>query len=202
MLEIRQNTGVGAVTTMIFLDDLNREVGFPKVGTMATRVSDSTFYQSKEPVASPPENSCAVWLRWLENEVEAKYEKTGGGLEIIADVLQKASEDQECSDSALFNMVEGGDFDSEPFTAAREQKEHLRGYLEQLAVRMGLQHPDIAAGAALLIIERTIVWIQLTGSSRETQTARLRYSSSVFSTLDLVGFTGNERSTIKDEYGQ
>jgi hypothetical protein len=44
-----------------------------------------------------------------------------------------------------------------------------------LAVRMGLQHPDIAAGAALLIIERTIVWIQLTGSSRETQTARLLF---------------------------
>ena len=72
-------------------------------------------------------------------------------------------------------MVEGGDLDSEPFAAAKEQKEHLRGYLEQLAVRMGLQHPDIAAGAALLIIERTIVWTQLSGSSIETQTARLLF---------------------------
>ena len=175
MLEMRQSAGLGAFTTLIFLDDLSRWVGLPKVGTMATRVSDSTFYQSKEPVASPPENSCVVWLRWFENEVEAKYEETGGGLEIIADVLQKASEDRECSDSAFFNMVEGGDLDSEPFATARGQKEHLRGYLEQLAVRMGLEHPDIAACAALLVIERTIAWTQLTGNSRETQTARLLF---------------------------
>lgn len=176
ILEIRQSAGVGAVTTMIFLDDLSRWVGFPKVGTMATRVSDSTFYRSKEePAAAPPKNSCAVWARWFENEVEQKYEETGGGLAIIADVLQKAFEDQKCSDFAFFNMVEVGDFDSEPFAAAREQKEHLRGYLEQLAVRMGLRHPDIAACAALLVIERTIVWTQLTGSPGETQTARLLF---------------------------
>src|SRR5206468_4248823 len=158
-------------------DDLGGWAGLPQVGTMATRVSDSTFYQStEEPVAAPPENSCAVWLRSFENEVEAKYEETGGGLEIIADVLQKAFEDPKCSDFAFFNMVEvGDDFDSDPFAAARLQKEHLRGYLEQLAVRMGLQHPDIAACAALLVIERTIVWTQLTGSGRETQTARLLF---------------------------
>lgn len=177
MLEMRQSAGFGAVTTMIVLDDLSRWVGFPKVGTMATRVPDSTFYQSKEePVAAPLNNRCAVWLCWFENEVEAIYERTGGGLEIIADVLEKALEDRKSLDIAYFNIVEGGgDFDSEPFAAAREQKEHLRRYLGQLAVRMGLQHPDIAASAALLVIERTIVWTQNSGSSKEAQTARLLF---------------------------
>jgi hypothetical protein len=176
MLEMRQSAGVGAVTIMIFLDDLSRWVGFPKVGTMATRVSDSTFYQStQEPVAAPPNNSCAVWLRWFENEIEAKYEETGGGLEIIADVLQKAFEDPKCSDFAFFNIVEVGDFDSDPFAAARVQKEHLRGYLERLSTRIGLQYPDIAACAALRVIERTIVWTQMTGSPEESQTARLLF---------------------------
>ena len=95
MLEMRQSGGVQAMTTMIFLDDLSRWVGFLKAGTMAPRVSDSTFYQSKEePVAAPSSNTCALWLRWFENEVEAKYQATAGGLEIIADVLLKAFEQQ------------------------------------------------------------------------------------------------------------
>lgn len=161
---------------MIFLDGLSRWVGFPKVGTMATRVSNSIFYQPKEePVATPAQNSCDVWLRRFENEVEAQFKETGGGLEIVADVLQRAFEDQKSSDFAFFNTFEVVDLDSDPFAAARGQKEHLRGYLEQLAVRMGLQHPDIAACAALLVIERTIVGTQLSGSSRETQTARLLF---------------------------
>ena len=176
MLEVRQSAGVGAVTTMIFLDDLSRWAGFPKVGAMATRVSDSTFYElSEEPVAAPPKNSCTVWLRWFENEVEAKYEETGGGLEIIADVLQKAFEDPKCSDFALFNMVEVDDFDSDPFAAARVQKEHLRGYLERISIRMGLQYPDIAATAAVHVIERTIGWTQMTGSPDASQIARLLF---------------------------
>src|SRR5262245_52345015 len=101
MLEMRQSAGAAAGTTLIFLDDLGRWAGFPKVGTMGTRVSDSTFYQPKEAlVAAPPNNSCAVWLRWLEDEIEETYEKSGGGLEIIADVLQKAFEDRKSFDFA------------------------------------------------------------------------------------------------------
>jgi hypothetical protein len=178
MLEMRQSGGVQAMTTIIFLDDLSRWVGFLKAGTMAPRVSDSTFYQSKEePVAAPSSNTCALWLRWFENEVEAKYQATSGGLEIIADVLRKAFEQQKCSDSdfSFFNTVDNFGFGSDPFVAAAGQKEHLRRYLEQLAMRMGLQHPDIAACAALLVIERTIVRTQLTGSLEETQTARLLF---------------------------
>lgn len=177
MLEMRQSAGCGAVTTMIFLDDLSRWGGFPKVETMATIVSESTLYQSKEePVAAPLRNCCAVWLCWFENEVDAIYERTGGGLEIIADVLQKAFEDRKTFDFTYFNFVEGGgDFDSEPLAAAREQKKHLKGYLVQLAVRMGLQHPDIAASAALLVIERTIAWTQRTESPQEAHTARLLF---------------------------
>ena len=177
MLEMRQGAGDGAVTTMIFLDDLSRWAVFPKVETMATGVLHSTLYQSREePFAERLKNCCAVWLCWFENEVEAVYARNGGGLEIIADVLEKAFEDRKALDFAYFNIVEGaGDLDSEPFAAAREQKEHLREYLGQLAVRMGLQHPDIAASAALLVIERTIVWTQQTGSPQEVQTARLLF---------------------------
>jgi hypothetical protein len=65
--------------------------------------------------------------------------------------------------------------DNEPLAIAREQKEHLRQSTEQLAVKMGLQHPDMAASAAVLVIERTIVRTLMTGSLKEAQTARLLF---------------------------
>ena len=118
----------------------------------------------------------AIWMRWFENEIEARYEATGGGLEIIADVLQEGFEDPKCFGFAFIHIVtEGGDFDNEPFAIVREQKEHLGRFIEQLAVKMGLQHPDMAAPAAVLVIERTIMRTLMTGSLKEAQTARLLF---------------------------
>jgi hypothetical protein len=72
----------------------------------------------------------ACWMRWFENEIEARYEAIGGGLEIIADVLQIGFEDPKCFGCAFINIVtEGGDFDNEPFAIAREQKDHLRRFV-------------------------------------------------------------------------
>ena len=115
-------------------------------------------------------------MRWFENEIEAKYEATGGCLEIIADVLQKWFEDPKFYGCAFINTVTaGGSLNSEPFEIPREQKEHLRRFIEQLAVKMGLEHPELAAPAVVLVIERTIVRIQVAGNLKETQTARLLF---------------------------
>lgn len=115
-------------------------------------------------------------MRWFENEIETRYEATGTGLEIIADVLRKGFEDPKCFGLAFIRIVtEGGDCDNEPFAIAGEQKEHLRRFIEQLAAKMGLQYPDMTASAAVLVIERTIVRTLITGSLREAQTARLLF---------------------------
>jgi hypothetical protein len=124
----------------------------------------------------PSSDRHAIWMRWFENEIEARYEATGGGLEIIADVLQEGFEDPMCFGFAFIHTItEGGNFDNEPFAIARKQKEHLRRFSEQLATKMGLQHPDMVASAAVLVIERTIVRTLMTGSLEEAQTARLLF---------------------------
>jgi AcrR family transcriptional regulator len=144
-------------------------------------VSESVFYeqsQSKEEIVSAfLKDRHAIWMRWFENEIEARYEATEGGLEIIADVLQIGFEDPKCFGCAFIKIVTegGGDFDNEPFAIAREQKEHLRQFIEHLAVKMGLQHPDMAAFAVVLVIERTILRTLMTGSLTEVQTARLLF---------------------------
>jgi hypothetical protein len=90
--------------------------------------------------------------------------------------LQEGFEDPKCFGFAFMNVViEGADFDNEPIAIVREQKEHLRLFIEELAVKMGLQHPDIAASAAVLVVERTIVRTLMTGSPKEAQTARLLF---------------------------
>ena len=113
------------------------------------------------------------WMRWFENEIEARYEDTRGGLVIIADVLQQGF-DPKCFGLAFIQFIhEGRDCENAGFAMASEQKEHLRQFIEQLAARMGIQNVYIVASAVVLIIERTIVNTLMTGSLDEVQTARL-----------------------------
>jgi hypothetical protein len=177
MLKTRQSAGGWGVTTMVLWDDHSRRLGFSRVAEMGIGVSDSSVSQSRvEPETVFLGSDCSICLRWLEREVESRYRLTGGGLEIIADVLQMAFENPECFGLACTEIFPGtGDVGSEPFRDAREEKEHLQLYLEQLAERMGLQHPGIVASAALLVIEKTILWAQKSRSSKEAQTARLLF---------------------------
>jgi AcrR family transcriptional regulator len=183
MAEMRQSGEVRDAIITTFLDVLCREgvleAEISRVRAIAG-VSESIFYeqfQSKEDLVSAfLKDRHVIWMRWFENEIEARYGATGGDLEIIADVLQEGFEDPKCFRFAFMNVViEGADFDNEPIAIVREQKEHLRRFIEQLAVKMGLQHPDIAACAAVLVVERTIVRTLMTGSLKEAQTARLLF---------------------------
>jgi len=182
-MAIEQSVGVrDAIITAfwdVFCRDGSLEAEISELLAIAG-VPESVFceqFQSKEDLVSAfLKDRHAIWMRWFEHEIEVRHEATGGGLEIIADVLQKGFEDPKCFGLAFINIViEGGDFDNEPFAIVREQKEHLRRFIEQLAVKMGLQHPDMAASAAVLVIERTIVRTLMTESLKEAQTARLLF---------------------------
>jgi AcrR family transcriptional regulator len=183
MLEMKQSVEVSDANIAAFWDvfcrDGSLEAEISKLLAIAG-VSESVFYeqsQSKEDIVSAfLKDRHAFWMRWFENEIEARYEATGGGLEIIADVLQIGFEDPKCFGCAFINIVtEGGDLDNEPFAIAREQKEHLRRFVEHLAAKMGLQHPNMAASAAVLVIEQTILRTLKSGSLKEAQTARLLF---------------------------
>jgi AcrR family transcriptional regulator len=183
MPEIEQSVGVRDAIIAAFLDvfcrDGSREAEIAEVLAI-TGVSESACYkhfQSKEVLVSIfLKDRHAIWMRWFEGEIERRYEAQGGGLEIIADVLQDGFEDPKCFGLAFIKIVtEGGDFDHEPFAIAGEQREHLGRFIEQLAVKMGLQHPDMAASAAVLVIERAIMRTLMTGSLKEAQTARLLF---------------------------
>jgi AcrR family transcriptional regulator len=183
MLETEQTVGVKDAIITGCLDVLCREgIRGAEIAKVVEKagVSESAFYkqfQSKESLLSAfLRDRHAIWMRSFENEVEARYEATGGGLEIIADVLQKGFEDPKCLGIAFINIVaESSAFNWNPFVIAREQKEHLGRLLEQLTVKMGLQYPDMAASAAVLVIERTIERTLTTGSPSEAQTARLLF---------------------------
>jgi hypothetical protein len=180
MLDIEQSVAVrGAIITALL--DVCCRYGTPKAAisevlTMAG-VSASACHQSKQNLVSQfLKDRHAVWMRWFENEIEIRYEATGGGLEIIADVLQEAFEDPKSFGLAFINTVtENGDRDNEPCVITREQKEHLIRFIEQLAAKMGLQHPNMAASAAVLVIDRTILRTLMTGSLKEAQAARLLF---------------------------
>ena len=183
MLEIKQSVGVRDAIITAFWDVFSRDVGLEaeisEVLAIA-RVSEFASYerfQSKEDLVSAfLKDRHASWMRWFENEIDARYKATGGGLEIIADVLQEGFEDPKSFGVAFINVVSKySDFDKEPFAVVGEQREHLKRFFEQLAVKMGLDHPYTAASAAVLIIERAIVRTLMTGSLTEVRTARLLF---------------------------
>lgn len=183
MLEMRQSAGITDAVIRGFLDLPCWEgVRAAEISNVfgITGGSEPVIYkqsQSKEDLASAfLKDRHAIWMHWFENEIAAMYEATGGGLEIIADVLQKGFEDQKDFGIAFIHtMTQGGDFDDEPFAIVIEQKEHLGRFIEQLAIKMGLQHPDRAGSAAVFVIERTIMRTLMTGSLEEAQTARLLF---------------------------
>lgn len=183
MPEIEQSVGVRDAILTIFWD------GFCQNSSLETEISEilaragvpepafyDQFQVKEELVSAFLKDRHTIWMRWFENEIEARYKATGGGLEIIADVLQEGFEDPKCFGLAFIHILtEDGGFDNQPFAIVREQKEHLRWFIEQLAIKMGLQHPEMAASEAILVIERTIVRTLKTGDLKEAQTARLLF---------------------------
>lgn len=183
MLLVRQNAEIRKPVLAAFLSVFNwafvQEADISEALSMA-RVSGSVCYApvqaTEESVSAFLKNCHATWMRWFEKEIEARYNATGAGLEIIADVLKVGCEDRPRFSLAFMDIdadVEA--FNTETVVIASEQKEHLSRFLEELAARMGLEHPDIAASTAVFVIERSIVWTQMTGSLQEIQAARLLF---------------------------
>lgn len=179
MLKLKEsigNTGTAVMTSLrVFSREGSGEARIPNMEPMAGAPGLYEPLQSKQTgVLAGVKDRQAIWMDWLENEIEARYQATGGGLEIIADILQSELEDPLHLALGFFN-AEGRRFNGQSFAIAREQSEHLRRFLEQLAVKMGLEHPDLAAAAAVLVVEETILRIRMTGSPEEAQTARLLF---------------------------
>ena len=141
-------------------------------------VSENSFYEnfhSKEDLVTTfLRRRHDIWFTWFETEVEKRLARNGGGLEVIADVLQSWFEDSSFRGCAFINIVaEGGKFDSEPFAIAREHKEQLKQFIRKLATSMHLKEPDLVAAAGLLVVEGAIVRAQMTCDPKEVQNARL-----------------------------
>jgi AcrR family transcriptional regulator len=154
--------------------DLNKVIA--KAG-----VSEHSFYEnfhSKEDLVTTfLHRRHDIWFTSFETEVEKRLAGNGGGLEVIADVLQSWFEDPFFRGCAFINIVaEGGKFDSEPFAIAREHKEQLKQFIKKMATRMHLQEPELVSAAGLLVIEGAIVRAQMTCDPEEAQNARLLLS--------------------------
>ena len=172
MLEMRHCAGTWHATVSISFG-----VVVPKNWPATVGMIDAIFLRNLHELETAPgsaiaNNGCAAWLNGFENEIERRYAATGGGLEIIADVLSEGFGDTAFV-RRCFVDNDHSDRGIPPSLPTIERKEQLRWYLQKLAVRMGLHHPDIAASAAVLVIEQTIVWIEASRSGREANTARL-----------------------------
>jgi hypothetical protein len=182
MLKIKQSVGLTDAIIAVFWDVFSQDVSLEAeisevlaIGWVSEFASHERFQSKEDLVSAFLKDRHAAWMRWFEDEIEARCKATGGGLEIIADVLQEGFEDPNNFGVAFINLVSECSDVKEPFAIVGEQKERLRRFIEQLAVKMGLDHSDIAASAAVLVIERAIVRTLMAGSLAEARTARLLF---------------------------
>jgi AcrR family transcriptional regulator len=146
-----------------------------KSGVLET-VFYENFHSKDELVSAFLHKRHEVWMKWFTTAVEERYAANGGGLEVLADVLQIWFKDPKFRGCAFINTVaEGGKFDSEPFVIAREHKEDLKKFIRGIATKMNLRDPEEAAAAAVLVIEGAIVRVQMTGDAAEAHNARLLF---------------------------
>jgi AcrR family transcriptional regulator len=128
-----------------------------------------------------------VWMGWFTKEVDWRLSCPGAGLEVIADVLQSWFEDPAFRGCAFINtMAEGGKFDSESLTFAREHKEDLKQFLKTVAARLNHESPELTASTAVLVVEGAIVRAQMTGDAREAYNARLLFQCLNHSRISAV----------------
>jgi hypothetical protein len=181
MLKVKQSIRNTEATVMTSLRVLGQEDGRAiEVPGKEANVDVAAFcehLQSKQTIIpADRKDRLVIWMRWLENQIEARYEATGGGLEIIADVLEMGLEDPlHFRFAFICTGSKGGLFERHPFAIACEESEHLKQFIELLATRTGVQHPDLAAVAAVLVIEETIVRAGMTAEPVEAHTARLLF---------------------------
>lgn len=135
------------------------------------------LFQSSADAASAFFNDChSIWMHRFESDIETRYKASGGGLEIIAEVLQERLQDHKVFGLAFIGSInDSHGSGSEHFAIASKQKEHLRIFIERLAKRMGLTHPEFVATVAVLVIDQTIACTLTTGCLREIQAARMLF---------------------------
>ena len=181
MLEMRQSIGNMDTAIVTSLQVFGwKGSGQTQVSEIEAKAAASALHEQHQPTqAIAPadlKDHYASWLRCFKSEIEAKYEATGSGLEIIADVLQEEFEHPRSFGLPCINNVgEARNLRGEHLTITAKQTEDLRRFIEQLAAKMGVQHPSIAATAAVLVIDETIVRNQISASPDDTQTARLLF---------------------------
>lgn len=101
------------------------------------------------------------WMAWFTREVDAGI-TAGGGLEVVADVLESWFQQPDFRGCAFINTVaEAGSASSEERDIAVRHKADLAHYLKTLAERLALPEPAMVAEDVMIIIEGTIVRWQM-----------------------------------------
>lgn len=113
------------------------------------------------------------WLGWFEHAVDARLGKPGAGLEVIADVLREWFDEADFRGCAFINTVaESGSAEDDARRIAVEHKHRLADYLAAVAKRLHLARPQQVAEAAMIVIEGTIVRVQMTGDASSVAASR------------------------------
>ena len=103
------------------------------------------------------------WMSWFTATVEERLVSSNVGIEVIADVLRIWFKQDDFRGCAFINTVaESGSSESDQCRIARDHKAELEKYVERLAARLGLKRPKEIATSAMIIIEGTIVRVQMT----------------------------------------
>lgn len=106
------------------------------------------------------------WMAWFTDAVEKRIAQTGGGIEVIAEVLRSWFEEPDFRGCPFINaLAETAMTETRILEVIRTHKARLEAFLTDLATKLGYTAPRPMAAAVMVILDGCIVRAQMTGEA-------------------------------------
>lgn len=103
------------------------------------------------------------WMVWFKDAVEKRIAQTGGGIEVIAEVLRSWFEEPDFRGCPFINaLAETAAAETRILEVIRLHKARVEVFLTDLATQMGYAAPRPMAAAVMVILDGCIVRAQMT----------------------------------------
>lgn len=151
----------------LFYQDGVRATGIDKI-IAESEVAKMSFYRhfpsKNDLVAEYLQRRHESWMKWFVGATEQRLAQPGAGLEVIAEVLREWFEEPNFRGCAFINTQAETPAAEERLNGViRDHKAALQTYIAELAHRLALEAPLQTAAHAMVVIEGSIVRVQMTG---------------------------------------
>jgi AcrR family transcriptional regulator len=161
----------------LFYSDGLRATGIDRI-IAESGVAKMSFYRhfpaKRDLIVAFLEHRRQTWIEWFRSEVEGRLTRRGAGLEVIADALDAWFAQDDFRGCTFVNTVAEGAHSEAPIAqVVADHRNDLETYIGELARRFDLSRPAQVIEAVMVVLEGSVVRVQMTGRYGDPSIGRL-----------------------------